>query len=113
MDTSHRFKQCQWQNCERNVVVCDIDLEDIIPEYLEGKREECVQLRELAENGDFEEIRSIAHGMKGSGGCYGFSVVSDIGRIMETAAKAGNRDDVIEQICALEAYLCCTQVRYE
>ena len=62
---------------DTNVVVCDADLDDIIPGYLESKREECVQLRELAKWGNFEEIRSIAHGMKGSGGCYGFGVISD------------------------------------
>ena len=62
---------------KNTVVVCDADLADIIPGYLDSKREECVQLRELAGQGDFAEIRAIAHCMKGSGGCYGFGVISD------------------------------------
>lgn len=96
-----------------SVVVCDADLDDIIPEYLESKREECVQLRELAEQGNFEGIRSIAHGMKGSGGCYGFPVISEIGTEMEIAAKAANQADVLVQVDALQSYMGRVEVRYE
>lgn len=104
---------CPSQNRERNVVICDADLDDIIPDYLEGKRKECLRLRTLAEKRDFEEIRGIAHGMKGSGGCYGFSVISEIGRVMEAAAKTRVQHDVLEQTDALEAYLDSVEVRYE
>jgi HPt (histidine-containing phosphotransfer) domain-containing protein len=98
---------------KNNVVVCDAELDDIIPGYLENKCEECVQLRELAEQGDFVEIRTIAHGMKGSGGCYGFPALSDIGRDMEIAVKAGNLAGVLTQVVVLEAYLGRIEVRYE
>ena len=96
-----------------NLVICDADLDDIIPGYLAGKIEECVQLHELAQQGDFEEIRSIAHGMKGSGGCYGFTVISGIGSAMETAAKAGNLQEVLTQITVLGEYLKRVEVCYE
>jgi len=95
------------------VVVCDADLDDIIPEYLESKRAECVHLKELAEQGNFEDIRSIAHGMKGSGGCYGFPVISEIGKEMEIAAKASNLADVLVQVDALQSYMGRVEVRYE
>ena len=95
------------------IVVCDADLADIIPEYLENKRGECSRLKQLAAQRDFEEIRTIAHGMKGSGGCYGFTPISDIGRAMEAAAKAGNLADILAQVDELEAYLNRIKVRYE
>lgn len=98
---------------DRIVVVCDAALDDIIPEYIEDKRSECPKLRELAGEGDFEEIRSIAHGMKGSGGCYGFQPISDIGRGMEAAAKDGNLTSVLKQVDALEAYLESIDIQYE
>jgi hypothetical protein len=118
MDTSNTPEvnlspPCRPQNCESKVVICDADLDDIIPGYLEGKRKECLLLRALAEKRGFEEIRGIAHGMKGSGGCYGFSVISEIGRVMEAAAKTGDLHDVLEQTDALEAYLDSVEVRYE
>lgn len=94
-------------------VVCDADLEDIIPGYLEDRKAECVTIRALAAAGAFEEVRVIAHGMKGSGGCYGFAAISDAGSAMENAAKCRSLDGVLRQIVVLEAYLDCVDVRYE
>ena len=114
-DSRHRFvlqKNMFRQDLLRSYV-CDADLDDIIPGYLESKGEECIQLKQLAKQGSFEEIRSIAHGMKGSGGCYGFQVISDIGRDMEIAAKAANLADVLAQVDALQSYLGRVEVRYE
>lgn len=95
------------------LVVCDTDLDDIIPEYLENKRAECLLLKELADQGNFEEIRTIAHGIKGSGGCYGFPVISEIGREMEEEAKAENLSGVLVQVEALQSYTERVEVRYE
>ena len=97
----------------RHAVVCDIELEEIIPSYLAGRRAACPVIRELTERGELEQVRNIAHGMKGSGGCYGFTGISDIGRDMEAAAKAGARDEVLRQLGALERYLGALEVRYE
>ena len=96
-----------------NPVICDSDLEDIIPEYLDSKREECALLQDLAKQGNFDEIRTRAHGMKGSGGCYGFSVISEIGREMESAAKERNLAEVLAKVDALQSYLSQIEVRYE
>ncbi len=95
------------------VVVCDPDLEDIIPDYLEDRKAECPVIRERALKGQFEDVRTAAHGMKGSGGCYGFSRISEIGRDIELAAKNSNLDEVLKQIDTLEAYLQAVEVRYE
>jgi len=93
-------------------VVCDADLEDLIPGYLEDRKVECQYIKNLAVNGEFGMVHTIAHGMKGSGGSYGFSMISEIGRDMEIAASNGNPDDIVKQIDALEAYLQAVEVRY-
>lgn len=98
---------------DKIVVVCDPDLEDIIPAYLEGRKTEGSVIRELAVNGQFDEVRTIAHGLKGSGGCYGFSRITEIGRDMELAANDGNLVEVLKQLDTLEAYLQAVEVRYE
>ncbi|WP_246560447.1 Hpt domain-containing protein [Geobacter grbiciae] len=98
---------------DKIVVVCDPELEDIIPAYLEGRKTEGSVIRELAVNGQFDEVRTIAHGLKGSGGCYGFSRITEIGRDMELAANDGNLVEVLKQLDTLEAYLQAIEVRYE
>ena len=40
MDSFTTFEQITVGNSARNLVVCDVDLDDIIPEYLEKKRVE-------------------------------------------------------------------------
>ena len=60
-----------------------------------------------------EEICGIAHGMRGSGGCYGFQGISEIGASMESAAKAADLHGVLAQVVMLEAYLDCLDVCYE
>ena len=54
------------------VVVVDDDLQDLIPDYLEGRRKDIAAIRSALERDDLESIRSIGHKMKGSGGGYGF-----------------------------------------
>lgn len=93
-------------------VVCDADLEDIIPGYLEDRKAQCPVIQELADAGKFAELQTIAHGLKGSGGCYGFSQLSEIGAAMEAAAKNGSRDEVLQQLATLVAYLEDIEVRY-
>ena len=107
--------QCSYQQEHgyRDIVVCDADLEDIIPGYLENRKAECHVIGEMANQGAFDEIRSLAHGLKGSGGCYGFGKLSDIGGAMEAAAKNSQRDEVLTQLVLLAAYLECIEVRYE
>ena len=109
-DDKRRYRQ---EHGHRDIVVCDADLDDIIPGYLENRKAECHVIQELANKGVFAEIRKIAHGLKGSGGCYGFSKLSEIGGAMEDAAKKSCRDEVLKQLAILAAYLECIEVRYE
>lgn len=109
-DDKCRYRQEQGP---RDIVVCDPDLDDIIPGYLEDRKAECPVIQELANKGAFVEIQTIAHGLKGSGGSYGFSKLSEIGGAMEDAAKNSYRDEVLKQIATLAAYLECIEVRYE
>ena len=45
-------------------------------------------------NRGIEEIMRIGHSMKGSGGGYGFDRITEIGALMENAAKAGNLEEI-------------------
>ncbi len=68
----------------------DKDLEDLIPGYLENRRKDIAAIGDALTRGDYDAIRVLGHGMKGSGGGYGFDAITNIGRKIEAAAKAGD-----------------------
>jgi CheY-like chemotaxis protein len=74
----------------RIVVRVDAEIEDLIPHYLENRRKEVCLLQDGLNRGDYQFLRSAGHTMKGTGGGYGFEVISDIGRELE---KAGTEED--------------------
>lgn len=86
-------------------VLVEEELRDLIPGYLAHRRQDGSMIREALPKGDFETIRSLGHKMKGSGGGYGFERITDIGRALEEAAKAENREEIARQAAALTDYL--------
>ncbi len=64
------------------------DLEVLIPRYLDRRHKEIVTFRTLLAAADFEALRVGGHSLKGSGGGYGFPLLTQIGSTIEEAAKA-------------------------
>ncbi len=64
---------------EKIVVQVDADLEDLIPGYLQNRRQEVDSILQALENQDFEAIRVLGHTMKGTGGGYGFDAITEMG----------------------------------
>jgi HPt (histidine-containing phosphotransfer) domain-containing protein len=91
----------------------DADLEDIIPGYLTNRYQDVTLIQSALAIADYEAIRISGHSMKGSGGGYGFDVITEYGQALETAAK--NRDKVMIRITVeeLKTYLDCVEVIYE
>lgn len=98
---------------DKITVRIDEDLAEIAPGYLENRRKDVELLPQMLAQGDFQSLRVLGHRMKGSGAGYGFDGVSDIGRIIEEAAKQENREGVSQGISALVAYLENLEVIYE
>ena len=55
----------------------------------------------------------LAHMMKGSGGGYGFKVLTDVGSSLENAAKAKRIDEIEKWVDKLRDYLERVEVIYE
>jgi HPt (histidine-containing phosphotransfer) domain-containing protein len=72
------------------VVEVDGDLEEIVPGYLDHRRAELPLLLTALAGGDWETLRRLAHDLKGTGGGYGFDILSDLGRALEQAAKSAD-----------------------
>ena len=90
---------------EKVVAHVDADLLDLIPGYLENKRKEVDAIRQALTVDDYETIRVLGHGMKGSGGGYGFDPITAIGSEIEKAATKKNPERIQKSIHDLLIYL--------
>jgi len=87
------------------IVRVDPDLEDLIPDFLEMRREDVQTLSLALEKGDYKTIEILGHSMKGSGGGYGFDKITDIGRSIEDAAKIQDAGKIKKMTEELKNYL--------
>lgn len=90
---------------EKIKVQIDVDLEDLIPNFLENRKVDVEKLKEAMSTNDFDVLRSIGHSVKGVGGGYGFDLMSEYGAAIETAAKDNNMDIIKEKIEQLDDYI--------
>ena len=91
----------------------DKDLEDLIPDYLERRRTDILSIQNAAGAHDFETVRIIGHTMKGSGGGYGFDRITEIGGLLEEAAKRSHKTDILRCVGELSAFLEDIEIVYE
>jgi HPt (histidine-containing phosphotransfer) domain-containing protein len=95
---------------EKIVVQVDADLEDLIPGYLQNRRQDVDAILQALENQDFETIRVLGHTMKGTGGGYGFDAITEMGRDLEAAAKGKNAQAIRQGTATLLDYLQAVEV---
>ena len=62
--------------------------------------------------GSFKAPEIVGHSMQGAGSSYGFVPVSEIGALIETAARAGDGAAISAQEARLRDYLANVQIRY-
>ena len=99
---------------ENNIIVhIDIDLEDLIPGFLDNRQKDIQKLEQALENQDFETLRSIGHNLKGVGGGYGFHDMTIFGAAIEESAKENKLDIVNENVKKLSHYLSSIEIIYE
>ncbi|MCX5849313.1 MAG: Hpt domain-containing protein [Deltaproteobacteria bacterium] len=101
------------QQSGKIIVHVDNDLADLIPGYLFNRKKDIAAIHDALEKKDLETIRILGHSMKGSGGGYGFENITDIGMLIEKAAKEGRDEDILLQIKRLEDYLLQVEVLYD
>ncbi|MDD5095318.1 MAG: Hpt domain-containing protein [Dehalococcoidia bacterium] len=90
----------------------DEDLEELIPEFLKNRQSDIATISKSLQLGEFETIRILGHSMRGSGGCYGFDGITEIGAAIEKAAKASATDAIRELTDELIDYLERVQIVY-
>lgn len=91
----------------------DPDLRDLIPGFLQNRRQDIQTLQEALTIGNFDTIRTLGHRMRGDGGGYGFHMISEIGHALEKAALEKNSDEITARVQELGTYLDRIEVVYE
>jgi signal transduction histidine kinase/DNA-binding response OmpR family regulator len=80
-------------------------LEALGPAYLEARRGDVASASALLAGGDFDALRHMAHNMAGSGSSYGFARLTELGALLEQAARAGDKDAAARHLVNLRGYL--------
>lgn len=93
------------------VVQVSPDVAELVPRYLRNRRRDVVTIGEALVRGDFSTIATVGHGMKGTGGGYGFAAITEIGRHLEKAAVSGDAEAVREWAHRLSGYVEMVRVR--
>ena len=95
------------------IVYVDSTLMELIPGFLDNRRDDITTMDGAVEQGDFETIRVLGHDMKGSGGGYGFDGITDIGQSLEQAAKDQDQTEIRKLVQELVNYVERVEVVYE
>ncbi len=97
---------------ETIIVKVDRELEELIPLFLETRARDMATLQTSLASNDFAAMKVVGHGMKGSGGAFGFGLVTKIGDIIEAAAIKGDKASVEHQLAVLRDYLARVEIQY-
>jgi PAS domain S-box-containing protein len=84
----------------------------LVPGFLENRRRDIVLIAAALEQWDYESLRILGHNMKGSGGGYGFTRITEIGASLEQAAICHAPEEIRVQAAALGRYLDRLHVQY-
>jgi signal transduction histidine kinase/DNA-binding response OmpR family regulator len=80
-------------------------LEALGPAYLDARRRDVAAASALLAGGDFDALRQMGHNMAGSGSSYGFARLTELGALLELAARAGDNDASARHLVNLRSYL--------
>lgn len=93
-------------------VYIDPDLEEIVPRFLDNRRNDAAALVTAIQRNDMITVRLLGHRMKGDGGGYGFHEISRIGAALEQAALREDRQVMTQETTALANFLSQVEVVY-
>ena len=86
---------------------------DLIPGFLQNRRNDVTAMLGALDRGDFETVESLGHGMKGAGGSWGFQAITDIGAALEQAAESADADASRKWVGELSRYLDRVEIVYD
>lgn len=83
----------------------DIDLQDIVPGFLENRTKDLTELHKAIDESDLKTIEKIGHKVAGSSGGYGFDELGKMAKQLELKAMDGKFDECVQLITKMENHL--------
>lgn len=83
----------------------DVDAAEAVDHYLHERHNDLAGLRFALESDDFDSVRAVGHMMEGPADRQGFRELAQIGRQLQRAADAGDRDAVERSATQLAEFL--------
>ena len=99
-------------NKDEMIAYVDPDLEEGVAFFLKDIGDDLKAIQALLTAGGMEEIRFLAHRMKGSGASFGFDPITEFGARMESAATEKDIEEVNHNITKLLNYLDHVKIVY-
>jgi PAS domain S-box-containing protein len=90
---------------ERTQINVDARLQAILPDYLQGRRQDIQAVLAALDVADYEKVRTVGHKMHGSGGGYGLPEITAIGERLELAAESRSNEKIRDHVAELSEYL--------
>lgn len=111
---SIRVRRIQSQEKSVSIICVEIDddLEDIVPGFLENRRNDIVKLLSFFEERNYDELERIGHKVSGSAGGYGFHGLGKIAKSIEVNAPMSNDDELGKLILEFKQYVENVEVKY-
>lgn len=97
--------QEKWVEGDSPIASVPKELMDLIPVYLEKRKEDVELLEELVTQKNTEEIHRIAHQLKGNSGTYGFWGLTEIAKSMEAHVAEERWSELSKEISKMRTYL--------
>jgi len=80
----------------------DASFADIVVQFVEGLDGRLARMEEAMRAGDFEALRTAAHQLKGTGGGYGYPVLTERAKELEQFAKSRTLDECANALAELK-----------
>ena len=100
-------------NGKKIIIHVDSDLKDLIPGFLENRHRDITTIFDALGRNDYDSITKAGHTMKGVGGGYGFDAITDIGCLIEQAAKQKDPVKIKHCLNELSNYLQRIEIVFE
>ena len=95
------------------VVRPDPDLADLIPTFIQNRRNELAELQVARKSGDYEFIRRMSHTWKGICRPYGFVHLETLSKSLEDAGEREDASDVETIVNEMGSYLDNVRIVYD